>query len=212
MMIMPPRVKFNKEEITAAALKIARKKGIDAVTAREVGGVLGVSSRPIFTWFDSMGQLKQAVYEAAKGIYKDYLDNGLKERVPFLGIGMYYLKFAREEPELYKLLFLTKPNGVTGGAAETLKFSQDAFRQSVTKIYNVSEKMADKFMRDMWFIVYSFATMIVTDDCPYSEEEISLILTEMALSICKGLKEIPGLADGVFDRDAVFNELVKTTF
>ena len=31
---MPPSVKFQKEEIVAAAMEIARQKGIEAVTAR----------------------------------------------------------------------------------------------------------------------------------------------------------------------------------
>ena len=39
---MPPRVKFQKEEIVTTALEIAREKGIDAVTAREVANALGV--------------------------------------------------------------------------------------------------------------------------------------------------------------------------
>ena len=46
---MPPKVRFRKEEIASAALDIAREKGIDAVTAREVAKALGVSVGPIFT-------------------------------------------------------------------------------------------------------------------------------------------------------------------
>ena len=33
---MPPKVKFQKEEIVRAALNVARKRGFDAVTARDV--------------------------------------------------------------------------------------------------------------------------------------------------------------------------------
>ena len=58
-------------------------------------------------------------------------------------------------------------------------------------------------------MVFSFATLIVTDDCPYTDEEMSAVLTEVSLSICKAYKEIPGLPEGKFDRDAVFRELVK---
>ena len=39
---MPPTVKFKKEEIINAALNVAGKKGIDAVTAREVAKELKV--------------------------------------------------------------------------------------------------------------------------------------------------------------------------
>ena len=68
---------------------------------------------------------------------------------------------------------------------------------------------ADHYFRDLWLLAFSFAALIVTDDCPYSDDEISSILTEVSLSLCKAFKEVPGLTTGDFDRDAVFTELVK---
>ena len=43
----------------------------------------------------------------------------------------------------------------------------------------------------------------------YDAAEMSAILTEVSLSVCKAYKEVPGLPEGKFDRDAVFTELVK---
>lgn len=40
----------------------------------------------------------------------------------------------------------------------------------------------------------------------------SPIFTEFSLSICKAYKEIPGLPEGKFDREAIFQELVKNDF
>ncbi len=206
---MPPKVKFHKEEIIEAAVNITRRKGIEAVTAREVAGELKVSTRPIFTWFDTIEQLKREVYNQAKASYREYVQAGLAGPVPFLGVGQQYVLFAKEEPELYKLLFLTKPNGVVGGAMEALHFSQDLVRDSLMKIYNITANMADCYFRDLWLVAFSIATLIVTDDCPYTDEEISRIFTEISLSICKAYKEIPGLPEGKYDRDAIFRELVK---
>ena len=95
---MPPKVKFQKEEIVAAALEVVRKKGIEAVTAREVAAELGVSPRPIFTWFTTMEQLKVEAYAMAKKRYREYIETGLKVPVPFLGVGQQYICFAKEEP------------------------------------------------------------------------------------------------------------------
>lgn len=206
---MPPKVKFQKNEIVNAALNVVRKEGIDAVTAREVAKELKVSVGPIFTWFETMDQLKVEVYVLAKEKYRNYIEQGLKEKIPFLGLWHQYIRFAKEEPELYKLLFLTKPGEVSGGAMETLKYSQDMARPSLMQIYNMDERTADKYFRDMWMVAFSFATLIVTDDCPYSDEEIFSIGTEVSLSLCKAFKEVSGLSEGTFDRDAVFMELVK---
>lgn len=206
---MAPRVKVTKEKIVEAAVRITRKKGLDGVTARELGAELGVSSRPIFTWFERVEQVKAAVHEAAKEMYRDYLEKGLAGPIPFLGVGQQYIRFARREPELYKLLFLTKPDGVNGGAMEALKFSQDLVRESLARVYKMDGDTADKYFRDLWLVAFSFATLIVTGDCPYTDEEIAGIFTEVSLSICKAYKEIPGLPEGKFDRDAIFRELVK---
>lgn len=206
---MPPKVKFTSNEIIEAAVNITREKGIDAVTAREVGRALGVSTRPLFTYFDTVEALKREVYLYAEKLYKEYVENGLKAEIPFLGVGQQYLRFAKEEPNLYKYLFLTPPNGVRGGVVKGLKLAQDIARESLMRIYNMDVDTADKYFRDLWLVAYSFTTMIAIGECPYTDEEISAIFTEFSLSICKAYKEIPGLSCGKFDKDAIFKELVK---
>jgi ribosomal protein L5 len=51
--------------------------------------------------------------------------------------------------------------------------------------------------------------MIVTDECTLTDKQMSAVLTEVSLAVCKAYKEIPGLPEGNFDRDAVFSELTK---
>ena len=206
---MPPRAKFTKGEIVEAAVGIARKGGIGAVTAREVGAALGVSSRPLFTYFDSVDDLKKEVYAFSRELYRKYVERGLNDDIPFLGVWRQYLHFAKEEPELYKLLFLTPPDNVSGGAMEAMRFSQDLVRGSIMKIYNMDAETADSYFRDIWLVAFSYATLIVTDDCPYTFDEMLAVGTEVSLSVCKAYKEIPSLAKGEYDRDKIFGELVK---
>ena len=205
---MPPRVKFQKEDIDRAALNVARRAGIDAVTAREVAKELQVSVGPIFTWYETMDQLKAEVYERAKGVYRDYIERGLAGPIPFLGVWQQYLRFAKDEPELYRLLFLTRPGNVSGGAMEAMRFSRDLARESIMRIYHMDAATADCYFRDLWLIAFSCATLIVTGDCPYTEEELLAVGTEVSLAICKAYKEIPGLPEGNYDRDAIFRQLV----
>ena len=206
---MPPKVKFQKEEIVQAALQIAREKGIDAVTAREVAGALGVSPRPIFTWYDTMDQLRHDVFELAKAEYRAHIERGLSGPIPFLGVWQQSLRFAKDEPELYRLLFLTRPGSVSGGAMDALKDAQALARESIMRIYHMGAHTADCFFRDLWLVTFSFSTLVVTDNCPYTDEEMFAIGTEISLAVCKAYKEIPGLPEGKFDKDAIFKELVK---
>ena len=205
---MPPKAKFTEREIIEAAVGITRKNGIGAVTAREVGAALGVSSRPLFTYFATVDDLKKGVYLYAKDLYREYVEQGLKMRIPALGVGQRLIRFAKDEPELYKYLFLDPPEGMRGGVMEALALSQELVRDSITRIYNMDARTADKFFRDLWLVSYSFTTLIVTGECPYDDDQISAMFTEFSLSICKAYKEIPGLPEGNYDRDAIFKELV----
>jgi AcrR family transcriptional regulator len=206
---MPPSVKFTKEEIVEAALRVTRKEGIGSLTARSLASELGASTRPMFTYFETVEALKHEVHEAAKGVYRDYIERGLAGPVPFLGVGQYTIRFAREEPELFKLLFLQKPDGADGGALAALAFSQGLVRDSLMSIYKMDAFEADSYYRDLWLVAFSFCTMIVTDDNPLTDEQMSAVLTEVSLAVCKAYKEIPGLARGDYDRDAIFRELTR---
>lgn len=206
---MPPSVKFTKQEIIDAALRVTRTGGIGSLTARSLATELGASTRPMFTYFDSMDALKHEVHEAAKDLYRAYVKRGLAEPIPFLGVGQSYIRFAKEEPELYKLLFLEKPSNAGGGAMEALALSQDLVRASLMRIYRMDAEQADCYFRDLWLVAFSFATLIVTDDSPYTDEQMSAIFTEFSLAICKAYKEIPGLHRGDFDRDTIFRQLTS---
>ena len=206
---MPPSVKFTKDEIVQAALRVTRDGGIASLTARSLAAELGASTRPMFTYFETVDALKHEVYEAAKGIYKTYIERGLAEPVPFLGVGQNTIRFAREEPELFRLLFLQKPDGADGGAAEALAFSQDLVRDSIMGIYKMDAYEADCYYRNLWLIAFSFCAMIAAGECPYTDEQMSAMFTEVSLAVCKAYKDIPGLPRGDYDRDAIFRELTK---
>ena len=207
---MPPKVKFQRDEIVQAALGVARADGIDAVTAREVAKALGVSVGPIFTWFGTMDELKAEVCKQAAGLYRESIRRGLTAPVPFLGMWQQHLRFAREEPELYRLLFLTRPCSISGGAMEALSDAQELARESLMRVYRLDAQAADSYCRDLWLVAFSFATLIVTDNCPYTDEQMFAIGAEISLSICRAYKEIPGLPRGQYDRDALFRETVRT--
>ena len=205
---MPPKVKFTKDEIVHAALNVARAKGLAAVTTRDIAAELSVSTRPIFTYFKSMAEVREAILHAAEKIYQEYLFVGLREPVPFYGFGMQYIRFAREEPELYKLLFLTPAESENGGAMGAMHRSQELLRTCLQQVYHLDAAAADLYFRDVWLMTHGIATLIVTGGCTYTEEEISSMMTGISISICKAIKEVPGFVEGSFDRDTEFRKLV----
>ena len=105
---MPPKPKYTKEEIIAAAYELTREKGIDAVVAREVGKRLNTSSSPIFTIWSSMDELREEVRKLAKEKYRQYMDDIFDYSPSFKEFGMRCVSFAAEEPNLFRLLFLSQ--------------------------------------------------------------------------------------------------------
>ncbi len=206
---MAPKNKFTKEEMVGAALRVVRDKGIDGLTAKTLADELGTSTQPVFTAFGSMDAVRQEVYAAAVRAYDGYVDAGLKEKIPFFGVGMQYIRFAREEPELYRFLFLTRSQDQEYSVMKSMRHFQELVRPTLVNIYRITAAEADLYFRDLWFVVHSLSTLIVTGDCPYSDREIGQILTGFSISICKSIKEIPGFAAGTFDRDAAFRALIS---
>ena len=204
---MPPKNRFTKEEITAAATAAVREGGLAALTARGVAKRLGASTQPIFAAFPAMDALQTEVTAAARNLYSEYFGRGLAEEVPFFGVGMQYIRFAREEPELYRLLFLRR-DGENTCIAE-MERTQELVRGSLMRIYRIDANTADRYFRDMWLVAHSLATLTAMGCCPYGEREIGQILTGFSVSLCKAIKEIPGFAAGAFDRGEIFASLIK---
>lgn len=209
---MPRKPQFTKEEIAEYGLDIVRKEGMECLTTRELANHLGTTVAPIFVHYPTMEELKKTVRSKAQDIYRDYIHKGLTEEIPFRGVGMQYIQFAKDEPELYRLLFLSDKSDDSEDshyAMDELRYTQNLVRESLQSIYNMNAFAADHYFRDLWLIAHSMATLLVTGGCTYSDAEIRSIFTEVSVSICKAYKEIPGLVEGTYDVDKTFQEIVK---
>lgn len=205
---MPPKFKFKREEIVEAAVNLTRRGGVDAVTARGIAGELGVSTQPIFTCFKNMEEAKEEVRIYAEKLCHNYLEKGVEATIPFFGFGMAYIRFAKEEPELYKMLFIN-PDKEGESMLDTLSGIRLIVINSIEKTYRFNEKESKRLFRDLWLAAHSIATLCVGGICPFSDEEIAKILTGFSVSICKSIKEIKGFVDDSFDRNEVFGKIIK---
>ena len=96
---MPPKAKVTKDMIIDAAFEVARESGVENINARTVAKKLNCS-------FETIEELKKATYAKADRFHTEYLMN-IKEPQEgiMLGIGLNYIRFAIEEPKLFRLLF-----------------------------------------------------------------------------------------------------------
>lgn len=188
---MPPKAKFTKSEIIEAALNIVRTEGYEALTSRALGTHLGSSARPIFTVFRNMEEVQQAMIESAKALYKKYVNRGLEENPPFKGVGTQYILFSVNEPKLFHLLFMTEQKQIPdlSGVLPLIDESYEDILLSIQKDHEISELSAKKLYRHLWIYTHGIASLCATKMCRFTGEEISMMITEVCMSILKKIKE-----------------------
>lgn len=173
---MPPAPKVTKDDILRVSLALVRGGGIDAVNARAVAAMLSCSTQPIFSNYPTMEHLKTAVVEKATELYRGCLDDEVQtgKWPPYKAMGMGYIRFAKEEPELFKLLFL--------GQKQSGSPDQQDWQDGVTAQMDVTHMAydeAERFHFEMWTCVHGIATMVATSYMPLEMDLISEMLTDV---------------------------------
>ena len=103
---MPAKAKVTKEMIVDAAFAVARETGVENINARTVSERLHCSTQPVMYHFATIEELKRTVYAKADLYHSEYLMTMKKPpKGAALGIGMNYIRFAIEEPHLFRFLF-----------------------------------------------------------------------------------------------------------
>ena len=174
---MPPKVKVTKEAIIKTALELVRINGSGAINARSIAAALGCSTQPVFSNFATMEELQEATVKAAYEQYlfflKKEVENG--KYPPYKAFGMAYIRFAKEEKELFNLLFMHDREG------KELVPSPD-FEESVQMIMSangIERKKAELIHLEMWISVHGIGTMLATSFLSLDFELISNILTDI---------------------------------
>lgn len=172
---MPPKSKFTRKEIITAAVAVAREKGMDAVTARGVAARLGASPKVIFGLFQNMEELQDEVMQAAHRIYQGYITGGSSQYPPYKASGMGYILFAKEEKELFKLIFMRDRTG------EPVSDDQEELAPILAMIQQstgMTRERAFFFHLEMWVFVHGIATMLATNYLQWEDGMISNMLTD----------------------------------
>ncbi|MBO5786904.1 MAG: TetR/AcrR family transcriptional regulator, partial [Clostridia bacterium] len=158
---MPPKARITREDITATALALVREKGEGAINARAIANSLQCSTQPVFSNFANMESLRESVIKSAYNEYFGFIENEIKSgKYPrYKSFGMAYIRFAREEKELFRLLFMRDRSG-----EDTSALSPD-FEESVRMLMqanDISEESARLMHLEMWTAVHGIATMTAT--------------------------------------------------
>lgn len=187
---MPPKAKFTREEIVNAAFEIVRRDGFEALTARGLGAELKSSARPIFTVFRSMEEVQAEVVKKARRLYESYEDREMSGQNAFKGSGTGYIRFAAEEPKLFRLFFMKEQSDVPDSerVLQTIDGYYEKILNAVESEYGFDRETAERVYLHMWLYSHGIAVSIATKICTFTEEQISGMLTEVCSSIIAKIK------------------------
>lgn len=171
---MPPKPKFTRDQVAAAAFQMIKEGGVSALTARDLGSRLGTSARPIFTLFKNMEEVKQAARELAIREFMSYISDYQEYTPAFKRIGMMIVRYGIHEPELFKLLFLQEHSrGVTfEQALHDLDGMDETCIRLVMRDYELTREQAKLLFEQMWTHALGLGTMCAMGVCDLPEEEI----------------------------------------
>lgn len=176
---MPAKAKVTKEMIVDAAFAVAREAGVDNINARTVSERLHCSTQPVMYHFATIEDLKRTVYAKADLYHSEYLMH--MKKTPSgaaLGIGMNYIRFAIEEPHLFRFLF--QSDYFSG---KTLLELIDA--EELTPVLSAMQRALDvdmaqtkKIFLTVFLFAHGYASIIANNSLQYDEELINAQLEQ----------------------------------
>lgn len=173
---MPPTVRFTRDAVLHAACQLMRREGMEALNARAIAKELGGSTQPIFRLFTNMEDLhRELILYVARQFQAHAEADMAQSDSPYIQLCTTYLLYGRDEPELFKLLFMRDRSG------EPIVEDRESIRPLlalIRKSLGISEDAAHRFHLEMWLFVHGIATMLATSYLNWDDALISDVLTD----------------------------------
>lgn len=179
---MPARRKIQKEDIIQESVSIVAQEGINALNARKIAKKLGCSTQPLFYIYENMDDLKKDVINEIVKIFDIEVLKSETGQLEYKDIGINYIRFAKEEPELFKIMFNRQINE---GAFDFIDLTGSAktILETISKQTGMSNEDAKQFHLRMWLYVNGIASLVANQTVEFNDEEIAKLLKDQYISM-----------------------------
>lgn len=184
---MPPAKKFQKNEIVDTAYEIVKKEGFESVNARRIAQELGCSVQPIFHNFSNMEELNAVVYEKIYDKYKEYMLSGINEERGYKNTGLSYIKFAKDFPQFFKVLFMQKTDLTFTNFVSTDHVDTEIIKAG-QKLTGLPYEEQKEFHKKVAIFTHGLACLVATNTVLFTDQEIDKLLGNMVWEMLKGMK------------------------
>ena len=179
---MPKKATTTKEAIIDGAFRLIREQGHEALTVRNLASFLGCSTQPIMYQFPDTDILKDLTYRKADAFHSEYI----LAAGDLLEIGIRYICFAKEEPQLFRFLFQSgRFSGLSLAELIRAPEAEDVLA-AVSAEEELTTEEAAAFFEPLVAVVHGYASLIANNGMKYDPDAIRKALLMIAEGIERG--------------------------
>lgn len=188
---MPPTVRFTRDAVLHAACQLMRREGMDALNARAIAKELGGSTQPIFRLFTNMEDLhRELILYVARQFQAHAEADMAQSDSPYIQLCATYLLYGRDEPELFKLLFM-RDRVSEGQYSDQTNF--DLVFNIIKKETPLDDETALRFFEPTWLFIHGLAVCIATKYIPCQDERYLISMVKEAYNAAVKMMNLEGV-------------------
>ena len=188
---MPPTVRFTRDAVLHAACQLMRREGMEALNARAIAKQLGGSTQPIFRLFTNMEDLhRELILYVARQFQAHAEADMAQSDSPYIQLCTTYLLYGRDEPELFKLLFM-RDRVSEGQYSDQTNF--DLVFNIIKKETPLDDETALRFFERTWLFIHGLAVCIATKYIPCQDERYLISMVKEAYNAAVKMMNLEGV-------------------
>ena len=188
---MPPTVRFTRDAVLHAACQLMRREGMEALNARAIAKELGGSTQPIFRLFTNMEDLhRELILYVARQFQAHAEADMAQSDSPYIQLCTTYLLYGRDEPELFKLLFM-RDRVSEGQYSDQTNF--DLVYNIIKKETPLDDETALRFFERTWLFIHGLAVCIATKCIPCQDERYLISMVKEAYNAAVKMMNLEGV-------------------
>ena len=188
---MPPTVRFTRDAVLHAACQLMRREGMEALNARAIAKELGGSTQPIFRLFTNMEDLhRELILYVARQFQAHAEADMAQSDSPYIQLCTTYLLYGRDEPELFKLLFM-RDRVSEGEYSDQTNF--DLVFNILKKETPLDDETALRFFERTWLFIHGLAVCIATKYIPCQDERYLISMVKEAYNAAVKMMNLEGV-------------------
>lgn len=188
---MPPTVRFTRDAVLHAACQLMRREGMEALNARAIAKELGGSTQPIFRLFTNMEDLHRELILYVSRQFQAHAEADMAQSdSPYIQLCTTYLLYGRDEPELFKLLFM-RDRVSEGQYSDQTNF--DLVFNIIKKETPLDDETALRFFERTWLFIHGLAVCIATKYIPCQDERYLISMVKEAYNAAVKMMNLEGV-------------------